>query len=62
MIAAVALKRKFKRQVVSKGQYSILMHIYMEFRKTVMITLYAIQEKKHKCTERTASKHVYYQV
>ena len=47
----------------------------MEFRKMVMITLYAKQEKRHKCIEqtfvlwekarvgcfkRTASKHVYY--
>ena len=48
----------------------------MEFRKMVMITLYAKQKKRHRCTEmsfglwekarvgcfkRTASKHVYYQ-
>ena len=47
----------------------------MEFRKMVMITLYAKQKKRHRCTEptfglwekarvgcfeRTASKHVYY--
>ena len=27
------------------------MHIYMEFRKMVMITLYMRQQKKQKCTE-----------
>ena len=34
-----------------KEQYSILTHIYMEFRKMVMITLYAKQKKRHRCTE-----------
>ena len=29
-----------------KHQYSILTHIYMEFRKMVMITLYARQQKR----------------
>ena len=29
-----------------KHQYSILMHIYMEFRKMVMITLYVRQQKR----------------
>ena len=32
-----------------KDQYSI----YMEFRKMVMITLYAKQKKRHRCTEQT---------
>ena len=36
-----------------KHQYSILTHIYMEFRKVVMITLYARQQKRHRCIERT---------
>ena len=36
-----------------KEHYSILTHIYMEFRKMVMITLYAKQKKKHRCTEQT---------
>ena len=31
-----------------KHQYSILTH-YMEFRKMVMMTLYARQEKGHRC-------------
>ena len=35
-----------------KYQYSILMHIYMEFRK-VMMTLYARQQKRHRCKEQT---------
>ena len=36
-----------------KDHYSILTHIYMEFRKMVTITLYAKQEKRHRCTEQT---------
>ena len=36
-----------------KRQYSILMHIYMEFRKMVMITLYARQQKRHRCIEQS---------
>ena len=36
-----------------KDQYSILTHIYMEFRKMVMITLYARQKKRHRCIEQT---------
>ena len=30
-----------------KHQYSILMHMYMEFRKMVRKTLYARQQKRH---------------
>ena len=37
-----------------KHQYSILMHIiYMEFRKMVTITLYARQQKRHRCIEQS---------
>ena len=36
-----------------KHQYSILMQIYMEFRKMVMITLYARQQKRHRCIEQS---------
>ena len=36
-----------------KHQYSILTHIYMEFRKMVMMTLYARQQKRHRCVEWT---------
>ena len=36
-----------------KHQYSILTHIYMEFRKMVMVTLYARQQKRHRCVEQT---------
>ena len=36
-----------------KHQYSILTHIYMEFRKMVMITLYVRQQKRHRCKEQT---------
>ena len=36
-----------------KHQYSILMHIYMEFRKMVTITLYARQQKTHRYKEQT---------
>ena len=35
-----------------KDHYSI-QHIYMEFRKMVMITLFAKQKKRHRCTEQT---------
>ena len=34
-----------------KHQYSILMHIYMEFRKMVTMTLYVRQQKRHRCKE-----------
>ena len=36
-----------------KHQYSILTHIYMEFRKMVMMTLYVRQQKRHRCVEWT---------
>ena len=36
-----------------KHQYSILMHIYMEFRKMVTITLDARQQKRHRCLEQS---------
>ena len=36
-----------------KEHYSICVNIYMEFRKMVMITLYAKQKKRHRCTEQT---------
>ena len=35
-----------------QDQYSILTHVY-EFKKMVMITLYAKQKKRHRCTEQT---------
>ena len=36
-----------------KHQYSILTNIYMEFRKMVTITLYARQQKRHRCIEQS---------
>ena len=38
-----------------KHRYSILTHIYiyMEFRKMVMTTLYARQQKRHRCIEQS---------
>ena len=36
-----------------KHQYSILTYIYMKFRKMVMTTLYARQQKRHRCIEQT---------
>ena len=36
-----------------KHQYSILTHINMEFRKMVTITVYARQQKRHRCKEQT---------
>ena len=36
-----------------KHQYSMLMHIYMEFRKMVMMSLYVRQQKRHRYKEQT---------
>ena len=36
-----------------KHQYSILTHIYMEFRKMVTMTLYVRQQKRQRCKEQT---------
>ena len=36
-----------------KHQYSIIMNIYVEFRKMVMITLYVRQQKRHRCLEQS---------
>ena len=36
-----------------KHQYSILTHIYMEFRKMVTITLYVSQQKRLRCLEQS---------
>ena len=36
-----------------KHQYTILTYIYMEFRKMVTMTLYARQQKRHRCKEQT---------
>ena len=36
-----------------KHQYSILTHIYMEFRKMVTITLCTRQQKRHWCREQS---------
>ena len=36
-----------------KHQYSILTHIYIECRKMVTITLYARQQKRHRCIEQS---------
>ena len=38
---------------IEKQQYSILTHIYMEFRKMAMMTLYVRQQKRHRCTEQS---------
>ena len=34
-----------------KHQYRILMHVHIEFRKMVMMTLYVRQQKRHGCKE-----------
>ena len=36
-----------------KHQYSIVTHTYIEFRKMVTMTLYARQQKRHRCIEQT---------
>ena len=50
------LKPIIQNEVSQKGkhQYSILMHIYMEFRKMVKISLYARQQKRHRCIEQSS--------
>ena len=40
-----------------KHQYSVLMHIYMQFRKMVTRTLYVRQQKRHRCKEQTFGLH-----
>ena len=46
----MTLEPIIQSEVSQKGkhQYSILTHIYMEFRKMVTITLYARQQKIHR--------------
>ena len=34
-----------------KHQYSILTHIYMKFRKMLIMTLHVRQQKRHRCKE-----------
>ena len=36
-----------------KHQYRILMHVHIEFRKMVMMTLYVRQQKRHRCKKQT---------
>ena len=36
-----------------KHQYSILTHIYVEFREMVMMTLYVRRPKRHRCIEQS---------
>ena len=36
-----------------KHQYSILTHIYMEFRKMGMMTVYVRQQKRDRCIEQS---------
>ena len=41
-----------KKQTKKKNKYSII-SIYVEFRKMVMIALYARQQKRHRCKEQS---------
>ena len=36
-----------------KNTNTVYQHIYMEFRKMVMMTLYVRQQKRHRCKEQT---------
>ena len=36
-----------------KDKYHILMHIYMEFKKMVLMSLHAGQQTRHRCKEQT---------
>ena len=40
-----------------KHQYSILMHIYVEFSKMVTMILYVRQQKKHRYKEQNFGLH-----
>ena len=40
-------------EVRKKNTNTIYEHIYMEFRKMVTMTLYARQQKRHRCKEQT---------
>ena len=44
---AFTMLRKVSSSQKEKHQYSILTHIYMEFRKMVTITLCTRQQKRH---------------
>ena len=52
LATAIRAEKEVKVSQKDKEHYSILT-IYMEFRKTVTITLYAKQKKRHRCTEQT---------
>ena len=52
------LMRWMKLEPITQSEVSrkekhiyIYQHIYMEFRKMVMMTLYARQQKRHRCIE-----------
>ena len=47
----VKLEPIIQSEVSQIYQYSILTHIYMEFRKMAMTILYARQQKRHRCKE-----------
>ena len=40
-------------EVRKKNTNTVFSHIYMEFRKMVMTTLYERQQKRHKCIEQS---------
>ena len=51
----IKLEPIIQKEVIQKEkhQYRILMHVYIEFRKMVMMTLYVRQQKRHRCKEQT---------
>ena len=57
LMRCIKLEPIIQNEVSQKGkhQYSILTHIYMEFRKMVTITLYARQQKRHRCIEQSSA-------
>ena len=42
-----------ERFQITSDKIQLLKNVYMEFRKMVMITLYARQKKRHRCIEQS---------
>ena len=47
------VKEKYQYSILTHTHTHIYIYIYMEFRKMVMTTLYARQQKRHKYKEQT---------
>ena len=49
----VSQKEKHRYSILTHIYIYIYIYIYMEFRKMVMTTLYARQQKRHRCIEQS---------